>query len=37
LPARYDELVAAIAGLDASASVDAVLRLTLATKGEQPA
>src|SRR2546429_32290 len=37
LPPRTDELVAAIAGLDASASVDAVLRLTLATKGEQPA
>ncbi len=33
-PARYDELVAAIAGLDAAASVDAVLRLTVAAQGE---
>jgi hypothetical protein len=36
VPARYDELVAAITGLDASDSVDAVVRLTLATKGGQP-
>jgi hypothetical protein len=33
-PARYDELVAAIAGLDAATSVDAVVRLTLATRAK---
>jgi hypothetical protein len=30
-PGRYDELVAAIRALDASVSVDAVVRATLAT------
>ncbi|HEV8583958.1 MAG TPA: MmgE/PrpD family protein [Methylomirabilota bacterium] len=34
-PARYDELVGAITKLDASDSVDAVLRLTLAEHGER--
>src|SRR5712691_7441476 len=32
-PARYDELVAAIVGLDASASVNAILRSTLPRRG----
>src|SRR5262249_36545430 len=36
-PERYDELVAAISALDASVSVDAVVRATLATSPQRAA